>query len=84
MIRLTPLAETVSGQELLKEERVMTLTALMRAKFAISEEVLAAIAIDLQKLDLNSLKALIEQILHIETLEQLEQWLAEHQPTAAA
>jgi hypothetical protein len=36
MIRLTPFAETVSGQELIKNERVAILITLIQDKFNLS------------------------------------------------
>jgi predicted transposase YdaD len=84
MIRLTPLAETISGQELLKDDRVALLSEQVQTKFGISGEVLDGIRAELQQLELVDLKALFRQILKLETLEQLEQWITEHQPTAAA
>jgi hypothetical protein len=78
MLRLTPLEETASGQELLKNERVETLTELIQLKFVLSPGMVEAITADLQKLDLESLKALLRQILKIETIEQLESWIKDH------
>lgn len=80
MLRLTPLEETASGQELLKNERVETLTELIQLKFVLSPGMKEAITVDLQKLDLESLKALLRQILKIETIEQLESWIKDHLP----
>lgn len=64
LIRFTPLAETVSGQELLKDECVTLLSEQVQTKLGISAEVLDGLRADL--------KALFRQILKIETLEQLE------------
>lgn len=80
MIRFTPLAETVSGQELLKDECVTLLSEQVQTKFGVSGEVLDGLRAELQQLELADLKALFRQILKIETLEELEQWIAEHQP----
>ena len=80
MLRLTPLRETTSGQELLKEDRVEILSALIQAKFTISPEVMETIRSELQKLPLETLKLLASQHLKISTIEQLEVWIAEHLP----
>jgi hypothetical protein len=75
MLRLTPLAETTSVQELLKEDRVETMCELIQEKLSLSDDFMAAFQEELQKLDMGSLKALRRQILHINTLEQFEQWI---------
>jgi hypothetical protein len=77
MLRLTPLAETISGQELIKDERVAMLAHQIRRKFMLPEEIVEVVCGELQALDLESLKALFELILEIDTLEQLEHWIAE-------
>jgi hypothetical protein len=74
---LTPLAETISGQELIKDERVAMLTHQIRRKFMLPEEMVEVVRGELQALDLESLKALFELILEIDTLEQLEHWIAD-------
>jgi len=78
MLRLTPLRETASVQEVLKEERIEALYDQIQEKLSLSDEIMAAIDEELQKLDMESLKALRRQILHIDTLEQLENWIAEY------
>ncbi len=80
MIRLTPFAETISGQTLIKNERVAILVRQITRKFALSAELAAALQIELNKLDLITLQRLLDQILDIETLEQREQWLADALP----
>lgn len=80
MLRLTPLEETISGQELIKNERVNTITRQVTRKFALSSELAEAIQLELEKLDLDTLRLLLDQILEIDAVEQLEQWIADHQP----
>lgn len=80
MLRLTPLEETISGQELIKNERVNTVIRQVTRKFALSSELAEAIQLELEKLDLDTLRLLLDQILEIDAVEQLEQWLADHQP----
>jgi hypothetical protein len=75
MLKLTPLEETMSGQELLKNDRMEILTKQIQLKFAPSTTRMEAITLNLQKLDLERLKELFEQILKIETIEQLEAWI---------
>ena len=82
MLRLRPLVETISGQELLKEERIEALCEQIQEKLSVSDEVIATLQQELQKLDLESLKLLRRQILHVDTLEELEQWITEHLPAA--
>ncbi len=84
MIRLTPLAETISGQGLLKADRVALLTQQIRRKFALPDELTESINHELKRLDLTSLQALFPQIFDISTLEELETWIAAHTPVAGA
>jgi len=79
MLRLTPLEETVSGQELIKNERVKTLTRLTAQKFSLSLEAAEAIRIELDKLDVDALEHLLDQILALDTFEQVEQWVSNNQ-----
>ena len=80
MIRLTPLAETTSGQELIKDERVALLTQMIHRKFALSDELVEGVNHELQRLELTSLKALFNEILDTSTFEELETWIATHTP----
>ena len=80
MIRLTPLRETESVQELIKDERVKTLTRLIAQKVSLSLEVVEAIRIELDKLDVDTLEHLLDQILAFDTFEQVEQWVATNSP----
>lgn len=80
MIRLTPFAETSSGQELIKNERVKTLIRLVTRKFSLSPELAASIQVELNKLELETLQHLLEQVLDLDAVERLEQWIAVHQP----
>ncbi|MFN8487600.1 MAG: DUF2887 domain-containing protein [Caldilineaceae bacterium] len=84
MLRLTPFRETASAQEVLKEERVEMLTTLIKIKFNLLPEMTEPIVADLEKLNMPTLKALVEQILCIETFEQLERWIADHLPKQQA
>lgn len=84
MLRLTPLRETASVQEVLKEDRVDMLMRQIQTKFLLSAELRQALSTDLFELDMEALKTLIEQILRINSLEELEQWIAEHQPVKQA
>jgi predicted transposase YdaD len=81
MLRLTPLRETISGQELLKEDRVEMLTRQIQRKFDLTPELFAATVAELNQLALDNLRALIDAILFIDTFEQLEHWIAAHLPT---
>ncbi len=83
MLRLTPLHETASFQEAIKEDRTDMLLRLLQTKFAMSSEVKRAIIFDLVQLDMDVLETLFEHILQIDSLEQLERWIADHQPTHA-
>lgn len=78
MLRLTPLRETISGQELLKEDRVDMLARQIQRKFVLAPDLLNATIVDLNQLELDSLRTLIGEILFIDTLEQLEQWITDH------
>ena len=78
MLQLTPLRETASVQEVLKEERIEALYDQIQEKLMLSDEIMAVVHDELMKLDMESLKALRRQILHLDTLEQLENWIAEY------
>jgi len=78
MLKLTPLEETISGKELLQNDRIKLLTEQVRLKFLLSEETLETITLNLRKLDLLSLEALFKDILKIETVEELKTWIDKH------
>lgn len=80
MLQLTPLEETASGQELLKEYSIDMLLALIQQKFTVSDEMVATLTEDLEKLSLETLKELIKSIITIETLDQLNLWIHQHRP----
>ncbi|MCB0187242.1 MAG: DUF2887 domain-containing protein [Caldilineaceae bacterium] len=80
MLRLTPLEETVSGQELIKDERVKTLTRQVARKFTLSPEIIDMLQAELDALDAKSLVQLLDQIIDIDTFEQFQQRVAECQP----
>lgn len=84
MLRLTPLRETASVQEVLKEDRIETLLSMIEVKFNTSPEKTEAIAANLALLDMNVLKALIRQLMRLETLDQLEFWIDDHLPEEGA
>ena len=84
MIRLTPLRETASFQELLKEERVNLLLLLIESKFTFPDAVRKGLCADLANLPMDTLPMLFPQMLHINSLEQLEQWIADLQPMQRA
>ncbi len=84
MLRLTPLRETTSGQELLKEGQIVILSEFIKAKFFMSAELVEMIQNDFEKLPLESLQTLARQLPVIPTIEQLEVWLADHLPQRVA
>lgn len=84
MLRLTPLRETTSVQELLKEDRIETLLNLIEVKFGLSPEMAEKFTADLAQLDINTLKALLRQLLRLETLEQVQFWITDHLPERVA
>ena len=84
MLRLTPLRETASVQEVLKEDRIETLLSMIEVKFNTPPEKAEAIATNLALLDMNVLKALIRQLMRLETLDQLEFWIDDHLPERVA
>lgn len=77
MLRLTPLAETISGQELLKDDRIETLVRLIQRKFVISAEMREVVTSDLQKLEPPVLRTLLDQIFEFDTFEELEHRIGE-------
>jgi hypothetical protein len=84
MIRLTPLAETTSGQELINNDRVAMLTAQIQDKFTLSDKLVKSVRTNLETLSSDMLHQLIRQILHFDTFETLEQWIEEHLPVQQA
>ena len=60
---------------------VMMLATLVQDKFTLTDEQIEAIPVDLEKLELEELRLLVQQILHFDTLNGLKQWIAGHQPT---
>jgi hypothetical protein len=84
MNRLTPFAETRSGQALIKNERVAMLTEQIQDKFKLPDKLVATLRTDLEKLNADTLYLLIRQILHLDTFETLEQWIEEHLPVQQA
>ena len=80
MLQLTPLAETISGQELIQEQFMDVLVRQIRRKFTISEDLAEVVSVELEKLDVDSLKQLFDDIFDINAFEQLEQWIGERVP----
>jgi hypothetical protein len=80
MIRLTPLEETISGQELIKNERAKTLARLLTRKFALSAELAETLHLELDQLDLATLEQLLDLVLDFATYEQVEQWITDRLP----
>ena len=81
MLRLTPLEETASFQEVLKEKQVHLLMLMINDKFSLSDELNKGLRTDLEALTMDPLQALFTQILHVDSLEQLERWIADRQST---
>lgn len=77
MLCLRPLSETISGQELIKEERVALLIQQCQRKFTLSEELIEATRQQLHQLDVVTLKELFSEILAFNTFEQFEQWITD-------
>ena len=83
MLRLTPLEETISGQELIKNAHVAILTTLVQDKFNLSSTLIESVRADLDKLDAEALANLVRQLLHFDSFEALEAWIAARQPARA-
>jgi hypothetical protein len=75
MLQLTPLRETTSFQEELKEYNVEMLTKQIRHKFHFAESTIEKLTVCLQQLSLQELETLFEDILDIRNLKQLNAWL---------
>lgn len=84
MIRLTPLHETDSFQEGFKEEHLKTLMPHFQAKYLLSTKQYEALQNDLQQLSLDDVRALYVQSLHMDTFEQLKNWVVERRPVESA
>lgn len=78
MIRLIPLAETISGQELIKVTRITILATQIQEKFLLSDPLVETVRADLDKVDAETLALLVRQILHLDTFEEVEHWVAAH------
>lgn len=84
MLRLTPLEETISGQELIKNERVKTLARLLARKFALSAALAEILQSELAQLEAATLAQLLDLVLDFVTYEQVEQWIADRLPVNQA
>lgn len=82
MIRLTPFAETISGRELIRNERLSILMQQIRHKFKPSHELVENISDEVKRLDAADLKELILQMFDINTIEELKTLIATHTPAA--
>jgi uncharacterized membrane protein affecting hemolysin expression len=80
MNRLTQFAETRSGQELIKNERVKTLARQLTRKFTLSTELVETLNIELDQLDPATLEQLLDLVLDFATYEQVEQWITDRLP----
>jgi len=80
MLRLTPLEETISGQELIKNERVKTLARQLTRKFALSAALAEILQSELAQLEAATLAQLLDLVLDFVTYEQVEQWIADRLP----
>ena len=80
MLRLTPLSETTSGQELLKDYTIETLTDQVQLKFSPSVQKMEDVVENLQLMELEGLKVLFREIIRIEPFEELEAWFHDHLP----
>lgn len=77
MLHLTPFEETTSARELLTDERLEILSTQIEMKFSPSGEKFEEIMRNLQFLELPYLKDLIKNLIAIETVEDLEIWIAD-------
>ncbi len=80
MLELTPLEETISGREILHDDRVKMLAQQVNVKFSLSPEDKALVLADLENLDLDDLESLFTEVLKIETVEELQVWIQQHLP----
>jgi hypothetical protein len=69
---------------LLKEERVNLLLLLIESKFTFPDAMRKGLRADLANLPMNTLPMLFPQMLHIDSLTQLEQWIVDHQSAQEA
>lgn len=83
MLQLTPLKETISGQELLQDDRIDMLTKQIRRKFRFAESTMEKLTTRLRELSLADLEDLFEEILDMKTLKQLNIWIDERLPETA-
>jgi len=75
MLKLTPLAETRSGQKLLQESFAELLTKLVKRKFKAAEKTLARSEARIQQLTLRDLKDLFDEILDMTSIRELNAWM---------
>lgn len=80
MLKLTPFRETTSVQEVLQEHSIEMLMSLMKAKFSLLPEIAQDIEARLEQLPLAKLEDLFKDILVLDTLEQLRQWIENRLP----
>lgn len=78
MLRLTPFKETQSFREAAHEEFSEILLRQIKRKYQFGERTLTQLSRRFQQLSLEDLEALFEEIIDIQTLTQLNEWLDAH------
>ncbi len=83
MLRLTPLRETISGQELLHDNNVEMLIKHISHKFRFAESTISKLDVRLRQLSLQNLEALFIDIIDMRTLREINIWLDARVPHKA-
>ncbi len=83
MLRLTPLRETASVQEVLHDNNVELLTKQIRRKFRFADSTISRLDARLHQLSLKNLEALFADILDMQTLREINIWLDARVPDEA-
>ncbi|MEZ4735160.1 MAG: DUF4351 domain-containing protein [Caldilineaceae bacterium] len=78
MLQLTPFKETKSFREAAHEELTDLLLRQIKRKYRFGDRTLAQLARRFQQLSLENLEALFEEMIDMQTLGQLNEWLDEH------
>jgi predicted transposase YdaD len=77
MLKLTPIRETVAGREWIQEGQISVLSGIIEAKFGIPKSMSSK---SLEELTVETLDELGEEILKIDSVDELATWIEEHIP----
>jgi hypothetical protein len=77
MLKLTPIRETVAGREWIQEGQISVLSKQIERKFNIPSSIAGK---SLEQLTVETLDELAEQVLYIDSADELARWIEDHIP----